>query len=232
VSTRLVGGLVMSHSDDDGLVLPPRLAPVHVVILPIYRNEEERTTVTDYCRRVERELSAQTYDGAPVRVSIDSRDLRGGEKTWHHIKRGVPVRLEIGPRDVQSDAVFAARRDRPPKEKSGVPRAEFVANIGKLLGEIQQNLFDRAEAAREAASRKIDNADEFEAFFTPKNAENPEIHGGLAWCHFSEGPELAELLARLKVTIRCVPIEGPTEPGKCFLTGRPSPRRGLFAKAY
>ncbi len=232
VSTRLIGGLVMTHSDDDGLILPPRLAPAHVVILPIYRNDDERATVLDYCRRVDKELTAQSYDGASVRVTVDSRDLRGGEKTWYHIKRGVPVRLEIGPRDVQSDAVFAARRDKPPKEKAGVPRAEFVANIATLLGEIQQNLFDRAKASRESATREIDDAKEFEAFFTPKNADNPEIHGGLAWCHFSEGPELAELLGKLKVTIRCVPSDGPAEPGKCFLTGRPSQRRGVFAKAY
>jgi prolyl-tRNA synthetase len=232
VSTRLIGGLVMTHSDDDGLILPPRLAPAHVVILPIYRNDDERATVLDYCRRVEKELTAQSYDGAPVRVTVDTRDLRGGEKTWYHIKRGVPVRLEVGPRDVQSDAVFAARRDKPPKEKAGVPRADFVANIATLLGEIQQNLFDRAKASREAATRKIDDAKEFEEFFTPKNADNPEIHGGLAWCHFSEGPELAELLGKLKVTIRCVPSDGPAEPGKCFLTGRPSERRGVFAKAY
>jgi len=232
VSTRLIGGLVMTHSDDDGLILPPRLAPAHVVILPIFRNDDERATVLDYCRRLEKELTAQGYDGAPVRVTIDTRDLRGGEKTWYHIKRGVPVRLEVGPRDVQSDAVFAARRDKPPKEKAGVPRAEFVANIATLLAEIQQNLFDRAKAAREAATRKIDDAKEFEAFFTPKNADNPEIHGGLAWCHFSEGPELAELLGKLKVTVRCVPSDGPAEPGKCFLTGRPSERRGVFAKAY
>jgi prolyl-tRNA synthetase len=232
VTTRLVGALVMTHSDDDGLILPPRLAPTHVVILPIFRSDDERGPVMDYCRRVQAELKTQTYDGVPVQVQIDERDLRGGEKVWHHIKRGVPVRLEIGPRDVQGDAVFVGRRDKTPKEKSGVPRAQFVANIAQLLAEIQNNLFERAITLRKTATRTIDDLAEFKAFFTPKNAENPEIHGGIALCHFTESPEVQKLLADLKVSIRCLALDAPEEPGKCIFTGRPSPRRAVFAKAY
>jgi prolyl-tRNA synthetase len=222
----------MTHSDDDGLVLPPRLAPVHVVILPIFRSDDERGPVMEYCRRVQAELRAQVYDGQPVQVQIDERDLRGGDKVWHHIKRGVPVRLEIGPRDVQGDAVFVGRRDKGPKEKSGVPRAQFVTNVGQLLAEIQDNLFARAKALRTSATRTIDDLAEFKAFFTPKNVENPEIHGGIAMCHFSEGPDVEKLLGELKVTIRCLPLDAPDEPGKCIVSGRPSARRAVFAKAY
>ena len=133
VSTRMVGGLVMTHGDDDGIIVPPRLAPVHVVILPIFRNDEEKATVMDYCRRLEAELKAQQYDGESVRVQMDARDLRGGDKVWQHIKRGVPVRAEVGPRDVAGDAVFVGRRDKAVSEKAGVPRGQFVSTIGQTL---------------------------------------------------------------------------------------------------
>ena len=148
VSTRLVGGLIMTHSDDDGLVLPPRLAPQHVVILPIFRTDEEQAggarLLPHACSR---NLRRKTYDGEPVRVVIDDRDLRGGEKTWQHIKRGVPLRLEIGPRDVAGDSVFVGRRDT--QEKKSVPRSEFVATVDQRLVEIQTALFDRALALRD-----------------------------------------------------------------------------------
>ncbi|HUT09493.1 MAG TPA: proline--tRNA ligase [Thermoguttaceae bacterium] len=232
VSTRLIGGLLMTHGDDDGLVLPPRLAPVHVVILPIYRNDEERSAVMEYCTSLKHELEARDFHGSPVRVKLDDRDIRGGEKVWQYIKRGVPLRLEVGPRDIQSGSVFLGRRDQPPKAKSGVPRGEFVANVPALLDEIQQNLFDRALELRESVIRPIDDLAEFEAFFTPRNAEKPEIHGGLAMCHFVDTPEIEETLKRLKTTIRCIPLQGEDEDGKCIFTGRPSKRRGVFAKAY
>jgi prolyl-tRNA synthetase len=226
----------MTHGDDDGLILPPRLAPAHVVILPIFRNDEEKTTVMDFCKKLEADLKSQTYEGEPVRVTMDTRDLRGGDKVWQHIKRGVPLRAEIGPRDVAGDSVFLARRDKP-GEKSGVPRGQFVAEIGKTLTDMQANLFQRALAYREANTRKIDNADEFKAWFTPKSAEQPEIHGGFALCHVAESPEVEKILGDLKVTIRCLPVEGALagcdpEPGKCIFTGQPSQRRAVLAKAY
>ena len=232
VSTRLIGGLLMTHSDDDGLVLPPRLAPRHVVILPIYRSDEEKGPVLDYCNRLAADLRQIPYDDGKVLVELDDRDLRGGEKVWHHIKRGVPIRLEVGPRDMKSDAVFMARRDKSPKDKAGVPRSEFLQTVAALLDEIQQSLFDRANKLREDATVDIDNLDDFIAFFTPKNADKPEIHAGFANCHWSEGPEIDALLKEHKVTIRCIPLDGDDQPGACFLTGRPSAKRALFAKAY
>ncbi|MFV2066919.1 MAG: proline--tRNA ligase [Pirellulales bacterium] len=232
VSTRLVGGLIMMHSDDDGLVLPPRLAPLHVVVLPIYRDDADRVRVLDYCKRIERELTDQSFHDAPVRVKIDDRDLRGGEKAWQHIKRGVPLRVELGPRDLASDSVFVGRRDRPAREKTSVPRDEFVASIGPLLLEMQQGLFERALALRESVTRPIDDLKEFEAFFTPKSTQKPEIHGGLALCPFAEGPEMEKRLKGLKVTLRCVPLDTETRQETCLFSGRPSQQRGLFAKAY
>jgi prolyl-tRNA synthetase len=230
VSTRLIGGLIMTHSDDDGLVLPPRLAPKHIVLLPIYRNDDEKSQVLPYVDSLKKELEAQDYAGAKVRVMIDDRDIRGGEKNWHHIKRGVPLRAEIGPKDIAKNGVFLARRDTG--EKAGVERSALVGSIGQRLTEIQDNLFQRALKFRQDNTRTIDKLDDFLAYFTPKNADNPEIHGGFALCHYCEGPELDEFLKKHKVTIRCIPIAGAGEGGTCFLTGKPSAKRAVFAKAY
>ena len=230
VSTRLVGALVMVHSDDDGLVLPPRLAPKHLVLLPIYRNEAERAQVLPYCESLLQELNAQTFGGGSVRAWIDDRDLRGGEKNWQHVKRGVPLRAEIGPRDIAKNAVFLARRDTG--EKRGVDRQELVQTVGSILDQMQTQLYQRASALREANTRVIENADEFREYFTPQDAERPELHGGFALCHWAEDAALEQLLAELKVTIRCVPHQAELEPGRCIFSGKPSAGRAVFAKAY
>jgi prolyl-tRNA synthetase len=230
VSTRLIGGLIMTHSDDDGLVLPPKLAPAHVVILPIYKTPEERAKVLPFCEGLKKDLGGQQYAGEAVRVRIDDRDIRGGDKKWQWVKRGVPIRLEIGLRDIDGGTVFPARRDGVKSDK--VAPAEFVAKIAQTLAEMQQGLFDRAAKLRADATVKIDSLAEFEKYFTPKNAENSEIHGGLAYCHFVDTPEIEEKLKELKVTVRCVPLDGEAEPGTCIFTGKPSAKRGVFAKSY
>lgn len=230
LSTRMVGALVMTHSDDDGLVIPPRLAPKHVVILPIYRNDEERAAVIEYCNSLQVDLAAQTYHGEPVRVMIDDRDLRGGEKKWHHVKRGVPIRLEVGPRDVAGDQVFFARRDGGKPE--GKSRADVISQVGELLDSIQQTLYDRALALREENTVEINSLDEFKAYFKAKNESNPEIHGGFAICPFVDCPEVDEALKPLKVTIRCIPLDQEETAGTCLFTGQPTTKRGVFAKAY
>ncbi len=180
VSTRLVGALIMSHSDDDGLVLPPRLAPAHVVVLPIYRDDASRATVLEYCSKLKQELQQQDFMGQRVEVEIDDRDLRGGEKKWYHIKRGVPLRIEVGQRDIEKDALFVARRDTGNSVSFG--RAEFISKVSSILTEMQQGLFDRALKLREQNTCTLNSVDEFRAYFTPKNAESPEMHGGFAWC--------------------------------------------------
>jgi len=233
VSTRLVGGLVMTHGDDDGLVIPPRLAPIHVVILPIHRTDEERVGVLDYCDRLAAALRDQPYGDDRVRVEVDRRDLRGGEKAWQHVKRGVPVRLEVGPRDMKADAVFMGRRDRPPRDKASIPRAEFIQTVGSVLQEIQHGLFERALRFREERTVRIDSLAEFEDFFTASS--DRELHGGFALCHYAveDGATAAEdVLNRLKVSARCIPLNAEPEEGPCIFSGRPSPRRVVFAKAY
>jgi prolyl-tRNA synthetase len=164
-------------------------------------------------------------------VRIDNRDIRFGEKKWQWVKRGVPVRVEIGPRDIEKGDVVVARRDSAEKGISW-PRQQLVTEIADALSGVQQELLNRAGKLRDDATVRIDNLNDFEAFFTPKNAEQPEIHGGLAYCHFVESPEMDEKLKALKVSIRCIPLDADEEPGKCIFTGQPSTRRGVFAKAY
>ncbi|TWU50910.1 Proline--tRNA ligase [Rubripirellula tenax] len=228
VSTRLIGALIMTHSDDDGLVLPPRLAPAQVVILPIYRDDEQRVEVLKYVESLKAELAVQTYAGAVIRVEIDDRDVRGGEKKWHHVKRGVPIRLEVGPKDMEKNSVFFARRDQP--KSVGMDRAELVSNIGTILAEMQQALFDAALKLRTENSKVITSEADFRAFFKSDNEDG--IDGGFAYCHFASEDEVEPLLKELKVTIRCIPRDGNDTPGTCFLTGKPAAKQAVFAKAY
>src|SRR4029078_11366750 len=136
VSPALVGGMIMTHADDDGLICPPKLAPQHVVIVPIAQKPEDKRRVCDGCGALKKDVEAQSYDRAPVRVHMDERDLGGGVKTWQWIKKGVPIRLEVGPKDIDKDSVFMGRRDKGAKEKASMPRGEFIAKVGGILEEI------------------------------------------------------------------------------------------------
>jgi prolyl-tRNA synthetase len=231
VSTRLIGGMIMTHADDDGMVVPPRLAPQHAVILPIYRDDAARAEVLAYCKSLQAELAAASFGGKPVLVTIDDRDMQGGAKSWQWIKKGVPLRIEVGPRDVASGSVFVARRDTG--EKKGQPRGEFVATVAAQLQAIQDNLLARARAFRDENTRVIDSKEDFYAYFTPKNKEKPEIHGGFALAHWNgDGAIEQQIKADLSVTIRCIPLDGDLSPGTCIFSGEPSRQRVIFAKAY
>ena len=233
VSTRLIGGLIMTHADDDGMVVPPALAPVQVVILPIYRSDDQRAGVLEFCANLEKRLKDLRWRDAPVRVLIDDRDIRGGEKAWQHIKKGVPLRAEVGPRDVESGSVFLGRRDDPGGKKAGIAVDEFVAGLPAMLDGMQDGLLEKARRFRDENSMEINDLRTFEEYFTPQNREKPEIHGGFAACHFVDGdPQVQEILKKHKVTVRCIPVDGNEEPGECLFTGKPSARRGIFAKAY
>ena len=233
VSTRLIGTLIMAHSDDDGLVLPPRVAPSQVVILPVLGKPEFRDAVLRAAHELAAELRRQSAFGEPVRVEIDQRDAGGGVKNWEWIKKGVPLRVEIGPRDLEKGVVAVSRRDRSPKDKEFPARAEFLAGVGALLESIQEGLLARATAFRDEHTKKIDSAEDFRAFFTPRNAAQPEVHGGFALAHWDGTAETEEKIKEeLKVTIRCIPRGGDGEPGVCPFTGRPSARRVVFAKSY
>jgi prolyl-tRNA synthetase len=232
VSTRLVGGLIMTHSDDQGLVLPPRLAPIHVVIVPIYKSPEEKTAVLQATTTLADEVRAQPLRAwlnyEPVTVKVDDRDqYQPGFKFNEWELRGVPVRVELGPKDLAKGACVLARRDLPGKEakEMNVPLAAAPARIAEKLKEMQQALFDKARAFRDANLHEIDSYEEFK-----QKIEEP---GGFFLAHWDGTRETEDrIAAETKATIRCIPFNRKKEADKCMVTGRPSEGRVVFAKAY
>ena len=233
VSTRLIGTLIMTHSDDDGLVLPPKIAPSHVVIIPITPKEDSKAAVLEAADRLAAEIRRTTFDGSAIAVEIDRRDIGGGVKNWDWIKKGIPLRIEIGPRDLENGSVALSRRDQPPKAKVFLPSAEAIAAIPGILAEMQNNLLARATAFREQHTHPIDSKEEFYEFFTPSDPKQPGIHGGFALAHWDGSTEVEEQIkADLKVTIRCIPATPAEGAGVCPFTGRPSAQRVVWAKSY
>lgn len=232
-TTRLIGAMVMAHSDDDGLILPPRIASSHLVILPVIHKEETKAQVLSYCHSLAGELRHLYYEGRGLNVIVDERDMRGGDKLWSWIKKGVPMRVEVGPRDIAANQLPVARRDRGYRDIVHQSREEFLSTVMGQLEDIQKNLFERARKFRDSHLKKIDTKEDFYAYFTPKNPENPEIHGGFALSHWGEDPAIEEQIKNdLSVTIRCIPLDGPEEEGRCPFSGKKSTRRVIYAKAY
>lgn len=227
VSTRLIGAMIMTHGDDDGMIMPPRLAPSHVVILPIIRKDTDHEAVLAYCNETAAMFREKSYAGRPVEVVVDDRDINAGEKGWGWVKKGIPIRIEIGPRDMESSSVFVARRDKGPKEKYGQDRTEFSVSIISLLEEIQQGLFDRACAFRSEHTREIDTWDDFVKFFK-------EGKGGFALAHWDGTEETEQKINdELSVTIRCIPFNYEASgAGECIVSGKPSKGRVVFSKSY
>jgi prolyl-tRNA synthetase len=218
VSTRLIGGLIMTHSDDQGLVLPPKLAPTQVVIVPIYRKDEERATVIEYGDAIFDELKA-----LGIRVKLDDRDnFKPGFKFAEHEARGIPLRIAIGPRDVQNGNVELARRDTLNKEI--VTREGIGTHIQGLLETIQTDLFETAKARRDEMTSEVDSYEEFKSVLEEK--------GGFIYAHWDGTAETEERIKNeTKATIRLIPF-GEGESGTCMVTSNPSKKKVLFAKAY
>ena len=219
VSTRLIGALVMAHSDDQGLVLPPRIAPLQVVIVPIYKGEEQRAALGSKAD----ELITQLKD-LGIRVKYDDNDNnRPGWKFAEYELKGVPVRVTLGARDLENGVVEIARRDT--KEKSTIPFDGLSQHIEQLLLDIQNNLYQRAKAFREEKTTRADTWDEFVKVLDDK--------GGFVAAHWDGTPETEEAIKeKTKATIRCIPLNNVQEEGQCVLTGKPSTQRVLFARAY
>lgn len=216
VSTRLMGGLIMTHSDDDGLVLPPKLAPIQVVIIPIPKPGPE---IDELAEQLMRELKEK---GITVQYDRDMKK-RPGYKFNEYEMRGVPVRVAIGKRDIENRQVEVARRDT--KEKANVPIDGVVAYIADLLPEMQRSIFERARSYRDEHITPADTFEEFKSILDEK--------GGFVSAHWDGTTETEVKIKELtKATIRCIPLDDPTESGSCILTGQPSARRVLFARAY
>jgi prolyl-tRNA synthetase len=219
VSTRLVGALVMAHSDDQGLILPPRIAPFQVVIVPIYKGEEQKQLISNKVHEIMKELKA-----AGIRVKYDDSDnARPGWKFAEYEMKGVPVRLALGARDLEKNEIEVARRDT--KEKRVVAMEEIVSYIQSLLENIQQSMFQKAKSYRDEHITKANSWEEFEKLLDEK--------GGFISAHWDGTPETEEVIKdRTKATIRCIPLHNELENGSCILTGKPSNQRVLFARAY
>ncbi|RDI48576.1 proline--tRNA ligase [Aquicella lusitana] len=225
VSTRLIGGLIMTHSDDNGLVLPPRLAPSHVVILPVIHKEEDRANILTYCDQLADELRHITYYGRRLGVEVDKRDLPGGEKAWGWVKKGIPLRLEIGNKEYSANTVFMGRRDKEYKDRKSLPREVFLSSVTTELEELQTNLLQRAHAFQKQNTQTITDRNAFYEFF---NGD-----GGFALAHWNGDPVIEEKIKQeLSVTIRCIPFSNESRTGKCIFTGEASSQQALFAKAY
>ncbi len=219
VSTRLIGGLVMTHSDDEGLVLPPRIAPLQVVIVPIFKGEEQKALLDEKVHAM-----VASFKAAGIRVKYDDSDnQRPGWKFAEYELKGVPVRIAVGPRDLENNQVEIARRDT--KEKTTVSMDGITETVSQLLLDIQSNLFNRAKKYRDEHITKADSWDEFVTTLDTK--------AGFVSAHWDGTPETEDKIKEMtKATIRCIPLNNEQEVGTCILTGKPSVQRVLFARAY
>lgn len=220
LSTRMIGAIIMTHGDDQGLIMPPRLAPWQVVIVPIYKNDAERGPVLEAVARIKAELV-----DADVRVKVDDRDtVSPGFKFNDWEMRGVPIRIEVGPKDVQKNSVALSRRDRPGREgKSFVPQAGLAEQVKTTLKDIQAALLERATAFRKANTFEPTTYDEFKQV----------VEKGWAYVWFAGGrEEEARIKEETKATVRCIPLEQPGGSGTCFYTGKPATQKVIFARSY
>lgn len=219
VTTRLIGALIMAHGDNNGLILPPKIAPIHVVIVPIYKNEEQLANISVKANEIKKKL-----EDKGLTVKYDNRDtFKPGFKFAEYELKGVPVRLAIGPRDLEENQVEVARRDTLEKKIYSQENIENV--VVNLLDDIQKNLFDKAKKFREENTYFVDDYNEFKNIIENK--------GGFIYAHWDGTPETeAKIKEETKATIRCIPFEGKEEKGKCIYSGKPSDRRVLFARAY
>lgn len=219
VSTRLIGALIMTHSDDDGLVIPPRLAPTQVVVVPIYRNDAERSVVMEAVQRMTADWKGR------LRFKIDDRDnLTPGFKFNEWELKGVPIRVEIGPKDIEKGSVAIARRDQPGREgKSFVPQDGLTDRLMALLADIQQALYQRALTFREEHTADVTTYDELKQ----------QVERGFARCYWAGTTEDEKRIQEeTRATIRCIPLDQPQQAGRCVYTGKETSQQVIFARAY
>ncbi|MEG0837052.1 MAG: proline--tRNA ligase [Akkermansia sp.] len=229
VSTRMIGALIMMHSDDDGLVCPPRVSPQQIVIIPVIPKQGDPEVVLAHCNQLAEKLRSLTFHREPLRVAIDKRDIGGGVKKWEWVKKGVPLRIEIGPKDIEKGSVCLQIRTQPVQEKSFVPEEQFISSVITTLQKVQDTLLDKAQTFRDAHIRKVNTMQELVDNFSGESEADWLL---VPWDATPEAEE--EFAKKMRISIRCIP-SGPMgigEPLPCILTGKPTTRRVLWARSY
>lgn len=225
LSTRIIGGLIMTHSDDNGLVLPPKIAPVQVLILPIYRKEQEQASIKDYCAQLKKQIADLYYEHERIRIDLDERELHGGEKYWQAIKKGIPLIIEVGARDMAAKQVYLTRRDQIGK-KISFALGDFIAGLPVLLQEMQSKLYQQALQFQKDHTQFFTDLEQFKAYFADEN------NSGFAIVFSSDDASIEPILNELKISARCIPLETFHESGTCIFTGKPAAKKTIYARAY
>lgn len=238
VSTRLIGGVIMCHADDDGMVVPPSIAPYQIVIVPIFKKPDDKEKVSAYIDNLQKQLKNQTSFGEKIRVKVDMRDKSSVDKSWEWIRKGAPIVCEIGPRDVDNNGLMLKERIylNTPEGKKIMNSDEFVANVGKRLEELQHQMYEKARARLEQNIRTdIKTPEEFAAYFANSNEWIEDEHQGKVafvrgkWCGDTA---TEEILKSMKITIRCIPFDQSGTTGKCLLTGKEATLDVIYARSY
>ncbi len=228
VSTRLIGALIMAHSDDDGLICPPRIASQQIIIIPVTPKQDSREAIIDSCEALAETLRHKEFHGEPLRVHVDKRDLPGGAKKWEWVKKGAPIRIEIGPRDLENRKVCLQRRDQPAFDKSFIDKEEFLREVTDILQEIQNEILRRATELRDNNLHDCYDLTEFESHWT---ASEQPAWLTTPWAGSNEQEE--ELSKKHKISIRCFPIDQQDgEERPCIITGKPTKARAIWARSY
>lgn len=231
-TTRLIGALIMIHSDDDGLVLPPRIAPEQIVLLPVAASDEDLAFVIQHCNQLAQELKQIRYMDEPLRVGIDKSNRRGGEKFWNAVKKGIPIRIEIGRREIESGTYSLSRRDKPAKEKTALSHKELTSTVCTILENIQNNLLTRASEFQKSNTRMINSIAELEEMFSG----DEDARNGFALAFFEPSIEnenaIADKLKVLKISTRCLPFEAEGPEGICIFSGNKTNKKVILARAY
>lgn len=226
VSTRLIGAMIMTHGDDDGLRIPPLVAPTQVIIVPIVHNKEEAEAIHAYCDKLQRRISRKKLRGQNLRVSTDKRDMNGGEKKWYHIKRGVPIRVDIGAKELQQNMVsYSCRNDS--SRSISIAADRFVKDVPKTLLNIQRNMLECAKSGLSSNTKTVTTLEDFKQEFKHKDRMSTFVIAP-----FIDDEKVEKTIAELGVTVRCIPLQQPQAEGVCPFTGQSTRTWALYAKSY
>jgi prolyl-tRNA synthetase len=226
VSTRLIGAMIMAHGDDDGLVIPPLVAPTQVIIVPIIRSEQDAETILAYCDKLHKQISRKRLKGQNLRVSVDKRDMNGGEKKWYHIKHGVPVRVEVGIKELEQNTIsYVCRNDS--KKTLNVEMNSFVKDLPKTLQTIQEGMLESSRKKLSDNTETATTLDNFKQAFNRSRKLNKFV-----LAPFIDDAKVEKAISELGVTVRCIPLAQPKVAATCIFTGQPTKSWALYAKSY